>query len=138
MIAFFAALIPIVGSLYAAGTFLTEQARLAHERRVRERIAPRIWAEHERQMERAKAREIGFDEVSIVPNEFERRLLTWNGIEHPRPTYGDMDINVAMSAPLLPASERRRQWVLLVSASAGAVLLAIDASVAAAWTTVAR
>lgn len=127
MIAFFAALIPIVGSLYAAGTFLAEQARLAHERRVRERIAPRVRAEHARQLERAKAKEIGFDEIGLVPNELERRLLSLNGIEHRRPTFGDVDISVTMSAPLLPASERRRQWVLLISATAGAVLLAVDA-----------
>ncbi len=127
MLPFLAAFIPIVGSLYAAGSFLIEQAGLAHERRVRERIAPRVAAVLERENVRARAKEIKWDEPVRIAGEYETYLLALNGIGYRGPTWNEHAIDLAMTAPLMSRAERRRQWVLLLTAIAGVVLLAFSA-----------
>ena len=125
-----AAIIPIAGSLYAAGSFLTQQAALSHEHRVRLRIKPYVQsreADAARRLKGLTAETLEWKRIRAEPREFERMMLHYNGIDHPGKTWDDVDLAIAMSAPRVPPIELRRQWVLLLSAGAGLVLVAIDA-----------
>lgn len=133
MLSLLAAVIPVLGSLYVAGSVLVEHAGLAHERRVRERVQALVESHAAGIEARAKPKD-GAPAYMVAMeerNEFERRMLAHNGIVRPRPTFGEFDIRIAMSRDVLSSLERRRQWVLILSAVAGVVLLAIDASAAA-------
>lgn len=130
---FFAALVPILGSLYVAFSFLAEQGRLHHERRVRYRVSALV----ERRREVAKAIHMPAGSrwtpalraaVDAEVAAFSEQMLRYNGVRPTRPIIRDLNVAVAMSAPALHSSELRRQWTLLVSATVGLVLLVIEAS----------
>lgn len=131
MFAFLAAVVPILGSLYVGTSFLIEQQRLAHELRVRVRILPLVDERHRLNMDRARRdTSLGAsdtDELLAERAAFQRMMLQANGITGRGKTLGDFDLEHAMSRPVLPAVERRRQWVLLLSSALGLALLALDA-----------
>ncbi|MDN3309574.1 hypothetical protein QWJ90_01380 [Microbacterium oryzae] len=126
MLSLLAALIPTLGGLFVAGSVLIQQSRAAHEHRVRSRISPRLEANHQRLLARARAHDLTYDEVSAKQEEYERELLALNGIHARRPTYRDVDIAMNMAVPLMPARERLHQWILLTTSTLSLILLAID------------
>lgn len=130
MLAFLAAVIPIIGSLYAGGSFLVGMVRVDHEMRVRSRIAPIVDGYYERTRDRWKAAAIDgrmdWDALVAERVRFEHMLLDANGVTTKHPTNRDVYTAQMMSAPLVPRAERRRQAVLLISAVIGVVLLALD------------
>lgn len=131
MLTFLAAVIPIVGSLYAAVSYLVEQQHRAHERRVRERVARLVYAHYEQfrdeMMAAAKPRgPVDWDAIKAEKNRFETKLLAANGFKSGRITLGEDDLRRTMSGPLVPAVERRRQWVLLLSSATGLVLICVE------------
>lgn len=133
MLSLLAAVIPVLGSLYVAGSVLVEHSRLAHEQRVRERVQALVESHAAGIEARAKPKD-GAPAYMVAMEEqgkFEERMLAHNGIIRPRPTFGEFDIKIAMSGEVLSSRERRRQWVLILSAVVGVVLLGIDASAAA-------
>lgn len=123
-----AAVIPSLGALAVAGSVLLEQARLAHEHRVRHRIAPLVWERHQELFAQASRDGTSLGDASIRSTEYETWLLELNGIHNARPTYEDMDVDVAMTGPLMPPREVVRQWVLLVTALIGIACLGVDLS----------
>lgn len=130
MLSLLAAVIPVLGSLYVAGSVLVEHAGLAHERRVRERVQALVESHAAGIEARAKPKD-GAPAYMVAMDErgkFEERMLAHNGIVRPRPTIGEFDLKISMSGDLLSSLERRRQWVLILSAVTGVVLIAIDAS----------
>ena len=131
MLAFLAAVVPIIGALYVGTSFLVEQQRLAHEKRVRLRIRRLVDERHRSNIERARLLSslaaVDMDALMRERAAFERMLLEANGVTARGKTWGDWDLEQAMSRPVLPAVERRRQWVLLLSSALGLALLAIDA-----------
>lgn len=131
MLAFLAAVVPIVGSLYVGCSFLVQQHALVHEQRVRVRIKPMVEARYERDRARAAARSglLPYDDLMEDRARFERLLLEANGIYSTGMTWDDFDLHHSMSGTVLPRAERRRQWVLLASSAVGLVLLALDAAV---------
>lgn len=137
VLAFLAALVPIIGSLYAGGSFLAEHARAARERSVRKHVQrlvdERIPAAEERAVAWLK-RNPGQRSYGPYPElqEYERMLLAAHGIEGEDPTRGDVDVSLAMSSWGTSPRELRRQAVLLATATAGVVLLAMDAIATAA------
>lgn len=129
----FAAIIPIVGSLFCASSFLTEQAHLHHERRVRYRLSSIIEQRRNEVMARLSAQGGPFggpvyDAMMQEVTAFENRMLRYNGVEPTRPLIVDFNVSVQMSAPALHGRELRRQWILLASATAGLLLLVADAA----------
>ncbi|WP_295839825.1 hypothetical protein [uncultured Microbacterium sp.] len=129
MLAYLAAVVPIIGSLYVGCSFLIQQHALVHEQRVRIRIQPMVEARYERDKKRAAARlgVVPFDDLLIERARFERLLLEANGVHGAGMTWDDFDLQHSMSGTVLPQAERRRQWVLLASSAVGLVLLAVDA-----------
>jgi hypothetical protein len=128
-LAVLAAVVPICGSLYAGASFLAQQAELAHEMRVRRRIRPLVQKRHDDALSRMQGvspSDPAWKRIQQQPYDFERRLLEYNGIRHSRPTLGDFDLATTMSGPVVPPEELKRQWVLLLTAAAGLVLLALD------------
>lgn len=114
MLTFLAALIPITGSLYVAATVLVEQSRLAHERRVRVRLQDR------------KGLMQAAGDSDNVASAMERRLLELNGISPEPASIGTVMIGASMSGPEMSEQSREGQWVLIFSAVAGVLLLALD------------
>ena len=130
MLAFLAAVIPIVGSLYVGCSFLMQQNALVHERKVRVRIGPPVKARYERDRARnaSSAVPLPVDSMMRERARFERLLLEANGVYGRGMTWDDFDLHHAMSGTVLPRAERRRQWVLLVSSAAGLILISLDAT----------
>ncbi len=128
VLAFLAAVVPIIGSLYVGCSFLIQQNALVHEQRVRVRIKPMVEARYERDKEKAAARlgVVPFDDLLAERERFERLLLEANGVYGAGMTWDDFDLHHSMSGTVLPQAERRCQWVLLASSAIGLVLLAID------------
>lgn len=93
---------------------------------MRRRIVPRVSALHTRLLEERTASGLPVWEVSRIAHEHEAWLLSLNGIDTPRPTYGDVDVALSMSGPLMPQREIGQQMVLLLSAIGGVVFLALD------------
>ncbi len=133
VLAFIAALVPILGSLYAGTTFLIDAARADHERRVRYRIAPLVEAHMEVELSRGSThgtrRGLDHEVMSVERARFRRMLLEANGIYAKPPTWGDHDIAVAMSMPLVPKRERQRQTVVIFTAVVGVVLLGLEGAI---------
>lgn len=128
MLAFLAAVIPIVGSLYVAGSYLAEQVRLRHELRVRYRVAE-VANDHYERVLREQAEGLRDSDISLPGRELDRvtrMLLEANGLGESRPTYTDASVRLAMSGSVQSRTEVRRQWALLASSAVGLVLLAID------------
>ena len=122
MLAVLAAIVPILASLYAAGSLLVEYASRNHAARV----AERVWARYNE--ERAQLRHIsGTHEKRRAGEEILARrklLLEANGLD---PWTGaTRDLNETLRPKPMPAVELRRQWVLLLGSAVGVVLLAVD------------
>ena len=129
MLAFLAAIIPIVGSLYVATSYLVEQARLAHEHRARHRIVELVEARRvavSEEVERS-TRRVHPDYVNAEAMRFALVMLRAYGLPEEQGSYTENDVRSAMSGTLESITDRRRQWVLLLSSMVGLVLLAIDA-----------
>lgn len=119
MLSFWAAVVPILASLYAGGSFLIEAARLGHEVRVFRRIDAWYRAEHAALDGRVHASRLASELLA-------RRnlLLECNGVD---PTYGTYTRAEMLTGPLpMRPLELRRQWVLLGGAVVGVVLLGMD------------
>lgn len=137
VLAFLAALVPIIGSLYAGGSFLAEHVRVGRERRIRQHVQRLVDERMPAAEERAEAwlkQNPGGRSYGPYPElqEYERMLLAAHGIEDKNPTLGDVDVSLAMSSWGTSPRELRRQTVLLITATAGVVLLAMDAMANAA------
>lgn len=127
MLTLLAALIPIAASLYVAVSTLAEQSRLASERRIRIRVAAIVRAQADAVTARARDATDGTPYYVVAMNEnhaFAERMLSYNGIAT-GPTVGEHDINISMSGPEMSLHQRRGQWILILSAVAGVVLLAL-------------
>lgn len=128
MLALLAALIPIVGSLYAGASFLLEHRSLAIERRTREHVealaALRQPAAAAR-AQRAKAWDKQwYQREGEELQDFRRVMLAAHGIDGLGPTWAEHGIDLAMSGPKFSRLELRRQRVVLLTASIGVALLA--------------
>jgi hypothetical protein len=130
MLVLMAALVPILGAIYAAASYLMQQARAAHEYRVRRRLMPMRDERYHRllplEMKRYERMGIPFD-MDLFLHRLDLTdevLYRANGISPP-PRYRTHALNAAMSTPLLSLEERRRQWILLISSAVGVVLLAV-------------
>lgn len=120
MLAFFAALVPVLASLYVAGGTMRDHFAQAHVARV----SARIWARYEAEV--AAVADGDPDVATKFKAATERRmmLLESNGVD---PWVGTVRaLNASVMPPLPSTVELRRQWVLLVSAVVGVVLLAIE------------
>jgi hypothetical protein len=128
VLAFLAAVVPIIGSLYVAGSYLVEQMRSSNEKRTRYRVAE-IANEHYNRIRAEQAEGTRPADISLAGLEqqrVKRMLLAANGLDEKGPSYTDVEIQAAMSGHVRSGVELRRQWVLLLSSAAGLVLLAID------------
>lgn len=130
-----AALIPIVTSLGAAGSFLAEQANTRDEQRRRYRIAVLVEALRQKiDAEDRVAENGGWSPDAQARKDLQvarlsKRLHEANGIERANATYRDEAIRASMSKPVEPLSEVSRQWMVLMGAMLGVVFLALDAIV---------
>lgn len=131
MLTVLAAIVPIIGALYAAGSYLVEQSHVAHEYQVRRRLIPLRDERFHRLLPEEKARskrmgrEFDMDVFMHQLDETDEVLYAANGVRRP-PTSRWQSLMQSMSASLVPKEERRRQWVLLLTSAAGLVLLALD------------
>lgn len=131
VLAVLAAIVPILGALYAAGSYLVTQSGVAHEYRVRRRLIPIRDERFHRLLPEAKARaermgrEFDMDVFIHQLDEMDEVLYTANGVSMP-PSIRFQSLVQSMSAPIVPREERRRQWVLLLTSAAGLFLLALD------------
>lgn len=123
MLAFFAALFPIVASLYVGVTFLVQYSRQAHDFRVYTRVD--VW--HDEQSNMLDTAQLGTAERERQRNALRDRralLLSANEVD---PAIGTLAHFGRMATPTGPAAvDVRRQWALLAGSSIGVVLLAID------------
>lgn len=124
MLAYLAAIVPIVASLYVCLSALGEYARQDHAARVFERL------EEWKSSETGKLYDAGLSDEEIVArqhriSERRRMLLEYNGVD---PDAGAAGMFNRMADPRpAPRADVRRQWVLLIGSAAGVVLLALDA-----------
>jgi hypothetical protein len=125
MLALFAALVPIVASIYAAGSVLVEHATRSHETRVYARI-DRWYRAARGELDHEKLGNAEFNRRSTQLNDRRGMLLAANGLDPTTGTYTHMDRLVVPKA--LPPAELRRQWALLLGSVVGIALLALDAS----------
>ncbi len=123
MLAFFAALVPIVASLYVGVSFLAQYSRQAHDFRVYTRVD--VW--HDEQSSTLDTAQLGTAERERQRNALRDRralLLRANEVD---PAIGTLAHFGRMATPTGPAAvDVRRQWALLAGSSIGVVLLAID------------
>lgn len=125
-LAFLAAIIPIVASLYATGSLLLEHARAAHDARAYARISQRFGDE----MDKLN----GLDSQTYIRGAEDARdrrnkLMEANGLD---PRIGTAAHFNASQSPTAPNRlELRRQWALLIGSVVGIVLLAVDAGLPA-------
>jgi hypothetical protein len=130
VLAFFAAVVPIIGSLFVGFSYLAEQARLASERRIRLRVAELADERYEAAVSRRRANP--YPRVTHPSARDERMrlqslLLAANGLPERVTSWREWEIDTHMSSGLMPFTDQRRQWVLLLSSAAGLVMLAVDA-----------
>lgn len=128
MLALFAALVPIVGSLYAGASFLLEHRSLAAERRIREHVEALV-TERQPSAEARAQRAQAWDKQWYLRRgdelqDFRRVMLAAHGVYGLGPTWTEHGIDLAMSGPKFSHLELRRQRILLVTASVGVALLA--------------
>jgi len=128
MLALLAAIVPIIASIYAAGSLLIEHAQRSQDARSYDRVDNLV---------KAQRRALEAERPSLDVDEFNRRstqlndrralLLKANGINPATGTYGHM--NRIMAPTAFSTAELRRQWALLLGSVIGVVLLAIDARI---------
>lgn len=124
MLAYIAAIVPIVASLYVCLSALTEYARQDHAARVYTRVDRWQSAETGKILDA----DLSDEEIAALQNRLNERramLLAHNGVD---PTRGTWDMFDRMSDPA-PARrvDVRRQWVLLWGSAIGVLALAVDA-----------
>ncbi len=122
-----AAVIPIVGSLFAGGWFLVDQVRLRLERKRRFALQPYVRLAHA--LEQARREEAGPVDWEALRQQQARDTHTLHilvGLHSPLPTTGTHDVDISMSAPIAPTAELVRQWILLSTAVVGLILLALS------------
>lgn len=129
MLTFLSTVIPVCGALYAAFSALAERARVKRERAIRLRVAevcaPLAATASERMGRHAYDSPEWHRERARADN-LRRNLLEAHGLEDTRATYSGMVVDAAMATTAASSLDARRQWVLILSATAGVVLLAID------------
>lgn len=125
MLAVLAAVVPIVTSIYAAGSVLVEHAARGHEARVYARV-DRWYRDSCAALDHERLGVEVFNRLSTQLNERRGMLLAANGLDPTTGTYTHMDRLVVPEAR--PPAELRRQWALLFGSVVGIVLLALDAS----------
>ncbi|PRB09234.1 hypothetical protein CQ047_11170 [Microbacterium sp. MYb72] len=128
MLSFIAAAVPTVGGLYVAWSMLIEYTRAAHTARVFERIEQRYNTDRAAiSMEELGAAE--YERQTTALGETRRNLMRKNGLD---PYMGTRKALNASGKPQPPRSvDLRRQWVLLVTSTAGVILVAIDVATSA-------
>ncbi|WP_100811709.1 hypothetical protein [Microbacterium sp. BR1] len=136
ILAFLAAIIPIGASLYAGASFVIEQTLLARERRMRLALAPRVQELHERARLENRATGSSPDSpegkrVRAIPHRVRDRILRMHRIPVTHLPYLVDQVDREMSAGVVSTKELVRQWVLLLSAAVGLILLALDSFIAA-------
>ncbi len=120
MLAFFAALVPVLASLYVAGGTMRDHFAQAHAARV----SARIWARYEAEVAAVEDGDPAVSAKFQAATERRMMLLESNGVD---PWVGTVRALNASAMPPMPSTvELRRQWVLLASAVVGVVLLAIE------------
>lgn len=120
MLAFFAALVPVLASLYVAGGTMRDHFAQAHAARV----SARIWARYEAEVAAVKDGDPGVSAKFKAATERRMMLLQSSGVD---PWVGTTRALTASAMPTMPSTaELRRQWVLLASAIVGVVLLSIE------------
>lgn len=123
MLAYLAAIVPIVASLYVCLSALSEYARRDHDARAFARL------EQWQTAEVSKLWDAGLPDEEIAARrnrigERKRMLLEYNGVD---PDVGTRSMFSRMADPTpAPREDVRRQWVLLLGSAAGVVLLALD------------
>ncbi|MDT0117790.1 hypothetical protein Q9R20_12415 [Microbacterium sp. PRF11] len=125
VLGFLAALVPIIGSLWAGGWFIADQVEARREYRVRMRVANMV----EERMQRSYELPSGSPEhhrAQRNAREFGEMMLRVHGVSLSEASYTSMEVEAAMTHPVESASELRRQWLVLGSAVAGLVFLALD------------
>lgn len=124
MLAFLAAVAPLVASLYVVASVLAEHSRATHTARVVARVEGLLAARRDA-LDISELGGAEYDRRKAVVNGQREMLLRANGVD---PTFGT---HTAVRRLIMPrpvsAIEIRRQWALLVGAAAGVVLLALDA-----------
>ncbi|WP_136051191.1 hypothetical protein [Microbacterium sp. K36] len=123
MLAFFAAVVPIAGSLYVAFSMVIEYTRAASHVRAYDRIDR--WYQPLRSALTIK--ELGAVEYDRRVNELNgrrHRLMEANGLDPSIGTIGGFDKQNRPQAPR--AADLRRQWVLILTSTAGVILVALQ------------
>lgn len=107
VLAFLAALLPILASLYAGASFLREQYLLRWERRTRNRIKrlgrERLAGAEARASVRSKRLGVHVSEYDEVAA-FETLMLAAHGLSRPTVTHSDVDLTHSMAGCLRLAS----------------------------------
>lgn len=126
VLAIAAAVVPIIASLYVAGSMLAEYRRRAHDARVWARVSAREAAEREALPDRHDPH---WSRLSKEITARRMMLLEANGVDR---WLGTMKAYNDANRPQAPATrELRRQWALLWGSAAGVLLLALDVAVQA-------
>lgn len=120
MLAFFAALVPVLASLYVAGGTMRDHFSQAHIAR----SSARIWERYEAEVAAVEDGDPNAAAKFEAATARRMMLLESNGVD---PWVGTARALNASVMPSMPSTiELRRQWVLLASAVVGVVLLAIE------------
>lgn len=123
MLSFLAATVPIAGALYVAFSMLIEYARGAHATRSYDRIddwySPRLEA-----LDMAVLGPVEYGRQRSSLDDQRATLLKANGLDA---TLGTIEASNRAQRPQPPrAVDIRRQWSLLLTSTAGVILVAID------------
>lgn len=122
MLAFMAAVVPIVASLYATGSLILEHSRAAHTARSYARISERYGDEMEKLNGLST---LDYNQGAEEARSRRIKLMEANGLD---PSIGTASHFNASQSPSAPKDvELRRQWALLLGSVVGIVLLAVDA-----------
>lgn len=120
MLAILAALVPVLASLWVAGGTLVDHARQAHEARV----AARVWGQYTRDVEAIADGTPNLGDRMRELTERRMRLLEASGLDPWVGTVRNLNESVMPKPPSV--KELRRQWVLIIGAIAGVVLVAMQ------------
>lgn len=119
MLAFLAAVVPILASIYAGGSYLLEATRLSHDARVYVRV--KAW--YDTQHAQLDGQPDAPDKAAAL-KERRDKMLTLSGVD---PSYGTLGRAGKLTEPIPPRRvDLRRQWALLLGAIVGVILLAVD------------
>lgn len=128
LLAVLAAVVPILGGIWAAGAALARHRKSRDEMQTRESIESTHERRYEQLMSQRPLRgaEIGFyQSQSRWANSLYQSDLERAGLE-PGPPNAQAAAAAALKEPLLSKAQVRDQWLLLSSSAAGVVLLALS------------